>query len=129
LLTTIPGIAAYSLSCSWQRSERSNAHLKKLCAWAGLVPSTYSSGGRTRHGSLTKQGSPWVRWILTQAVPHAIRGSSQLLALYQRVARRGGKNAAKMAVARQLWIIIHRMLVHLQPFGGRDQRQLSPLMS
>lgn len=31
--------------------------LKKLAAYAGLVPSTYSSGGKTYHGRTVKQGN------------------------------------------------------------------------
>lgn len=100
---------------------------QKLCSWAGLVPSTHSSGGRTYHGHLTKQGSDWLRWILTQAAPHAARGSSQLGALYQRVARRGGRNAAKMAMARQTLMIIHRMLVRGEPFRDRNPIAGHPL--
>jgi len=34
----------------------------KLCAYAGLVPSTYSSGGKTYHGSIIKQGNKYLRW-------------------------------------------------------------------
>jgi len=121
LLATIPGIGYYSALLILAEIGDINRfpNGKKLCSWAGLVPSTHSSGGRTYHGHLTKQGSRWLRWILTQAVPHAARGSSQLGALYQRVARRGGRNAAKMAVARQMLMIIHRMLVRGEPFRDR----------
>lgn len=30
---------------------------KKLCAYAGLVPSTYASGGKVFHGRITKQAT------------------------------------------------------------------------
>jgi transposase len=37
-----------------------------LCSYAGLIPSTHSSGGITYHGSITKIGSKYSRsWILT----------------------------------------------------------------
>ena len=32
---------------------------KKLCAYAGLVPSTYASGGKVFHGRITKTGNKW----------------------------------------------------------------------
>ena len=31
-----------------------------LCSYAGLVPSTHSSGGITYHGSITKRGSKYL---------------------------------------------------------------------
>jgi transposase len=37
---------------------------RKLCAWAGLTPQVRNSDRKVRHGHITKQGSPWVRWIL-----------------------------------------------------------------
>jgi len=30
---------------------------RKLCSYAGLVPSTYASGGKMFHGRITKAGS------------------------------------------------------------------------
>jgi transposase len=35
---------------------------RKLCAWAGLTPQVRNSDRKVRHGHITKQGSPWVRW-------------------------------------------------------------------
>jgi len=131
LLTTIPGIGYYSALLILAEIGDINRFpsAKKLCSWAGLVPSTHSSGGRTYHGHLTKQGSRWLRWILTQAAPHAVRGSSQLGALSQRVAHRAGRNAAKMAVARQMLIIVHRMLVKGEPFRDGNRCRPSPVLS
>jgi len=129
LLTTMPGISYYSalLILAEIGDIGRFPNPKKLCSWAGLVPSTYSSGGRTYHGHLTKQGSRWLRWILTQVAPHGVRGSRRLRALHQRVARRSGRNAAKMAVARQMLIIIHRMLTRKEPFQEEYRRQPSPV--
>ncbi len=39
---------------------------KKLQGYAGLVPSTYSSGDSIRHGRITKQGSRWLRWTMIE---------------------------------------------------------------
>jgi transposase len=35
---------------------------RKLCAWAGLTRKVRNSDRTLRHGHITKQGSPWVRW-------------------------------------------------------------------
>jgi len=48
---------------------------RKLCSYAGLVPRVHSSGGKTRYGSITKQGSKWLRWILVELSHHFIKGS------------------------------------------------------
>lgn len=121
LLATIPGIDYYSALLILAEIGDINRFpsAKKLCSWAGLVPSTYSSGGRSCHGRLARQGSRWLRWILTQAAPHAARGSRRLGALRERVARRGGRNAAKMPAARELLVIIFHMLTKGCPFDDR----------
>jgi transposase len=60
---------------------------RKLCAWAGLTPQVRNSDRTLRHGHITKQGSPWVRWILQEAAQTAKK--SQLFAdTYGQLARR-----------------------------------------
>ena len=49
------------------------ATARKLCAWAGLTPAVRNSDRKVRHGHITKQGSPWVRWILQEAAQTAKR--------------------------------------------------------
>ena len=44
---------------------------KKLVSFAGLCPSTYSSGGKTYHGKIIKQGSRWLRWAMIEVATHA----------------------------------------------------------
>lgn len=93
LLTSILGIGYYPALLILAEIGEINRFpsAKKLCSWAGLVPSTHLSGGRTYHGPLTKQGSRWLRRILTRATPHAARGSRRLRALRERVAPREGR--------------------------------------
>ena len=90
----------------------------KLVSYAGLAPSNRESAGVLRHGAITKQGSPWLRWILVEATQHAIDAYPQLAALHRRVtASQGGrKNAGRIAVARQLLVSIYHMLKHKQAF-------------
>ena len=80
----------------------------KLCAYAGLVPSTYSSGGKTHHGGIIKQGNKYLRWALIKAVVHAIRADAQLRSYYESMKLKKGANAAKVATARRLLKIIIR---------------------
>lgn len=37
---------------------------RQLCAWLGLVPGQYSSGGKQRLGRITKAGDPYLRSLL-----------------------------------------------------------------
>jgi transposase len=81
-----------------------------LHSYAGVIPSTHASGGRTVHGPITKQGSAWLRWAILEAVYPAIKKDPALWALYKRLARRKGANVAKIAVARRLLTIVYRVL-------------------
>jgi transposase len=63
LLTTIPGIGvtlATLISTEIDGIERFSSP-SKLCSYAGLVPSTRSSGGKTYHGRLTSERNRWLR--------------------------------------------------------------------
>lgn len=81
----------------------------KLCAYAGLVPSTYSSGGKTHHGGIIKQGNKYLRWALIEAVVHAIRADAQLRSYYESMKLKKGANSAKVATARRLLKIIYQI--------------------
>ena len=83
---------------------------KKLHAYAGLVPSTYSSGGRTFHGRIIKGGNKYLRWAMVEAVWPAIQKSLELNQYYRRLADRKGANPAKVATARRLLTIVYRVL-------------------
>ncbi len=89
---------------------------RKLWSYAGLVPSTYSSGGKTRHGRLTKQGNVWIRWAMVEAVHAAVKKDVSLRRYYGRIAAKAGKNAATTATARKLLEIIHRVWRTGRPF-------------
>ena len=83
--------------------------VEELHSYAGVIPSTYSSGERTTHGHITK-GNTWLRWAALEAVYPAILKDLDLRVLYSRLAKRKGANVAKIAVARRLLTIIYRLL-------------------
>lgn len=81
---------------------------KKLCSYAGLVPATYSSGGRTYQGKITKQGNKWLRWAMIEVAQRATIKDVRLKGFYARVSRNSGrKKIARVAVARKLLEIIY----------------------
>lgn len=95
------------------------ASVKRLHAYAGLVPSTYQSGKTVRHGRLTKTGSKYLRYAMIEAVYPAIRKDPGLRAFYQRLEKRKGANPAKVATARRLLTIVYRVLKNERKFEVR----------
>jgi transposase len=67
-LMSIPGISFYSALFIISEIGDINRFpdSEHLVAYAGLAPSTRSSGTKVYHGPITKQGSSYLRWILTQ---------------------------------------------------------------
>ncbi len=90
----------------------------KLCSYAGLVPSTYSSGDRTYQGKITKQGNKWLRWAMVEAAQRAPLNDAWLKNFYDRIAKKGRK-IARVAVARKLLEIIYRIWKEQKPYYKR----------
>lgn len=84
----------------------------KLAAYAGLVPSTYQSSNTQYNGRITKTGSKWLRWILTQCTHASVksRKSHKLKTFYLRLERKKGKQKAIVATARKMLTTIWHLL-------------------
>ncbi len=83
---------------------------QKLCSYAGLVPSTRTSGDRSYSGRITKQGNKYLRWALTEAVKISIRYSPYFNYYYNKVRAKRNTNSATIAVARRMLEIIYTIL-------------------
>ena len=81
-----------------------------LCSYAGLVPRVRESAGKAARGGITRQGSPWMRWILVEAAPVATRCSPAAKRYYERLARKKHKHVARVALARKLLIAVYALL-------------------
>ena len=103
---------------------------KSFAKYTGLTPSDRSSGGNTRHGSISREGSPYLRWALNQAVVACCRsrsGAGLAIGNWVRAkAKRTGVNAkARSAAARKLSESIWRLFSYgegydpARPFGQR----------
>ena len=118
LLLTIPGISFYTAlmikSEIGDISRFSNAN--KLCAYAGLIPSTYASADKIRTGRITKQGSKWLRSALVGAVTSCSRNENKISVFYKKLKKNKGTGKAKVAAARKLCSVIFAMLSDKQPF-------------
>lgn len=91
----------------------------KFAAKAGLVPSTYSSGGRTCHGRITRQGNKYLRWAFIEAVTPATMSSPQFRSYYERVKRRKGSKDARVATARKLAEMVWYVWTERRPYELR----------
>lgn len=120
LLSSIPGIGYYSAlviaSEIGDVSRFSDSH--HLCSYAGLAPSTRSSGGKTRHGGITKRGNPLLRAVLSECVlsHKRIRKDGQLSEFHSRIARKKGNPKATVATASKLLRICYWLLAEQREY-------------
>jgi len=89
---------------------------RSLAAWIGLVPKQYTTGGKDRLGSITKQGNRYLRWLLVVGAMAVIRyarkhGTEKRPWLGRLMERRPTKVAAVALankIARMAWAIMVR---------------------
>ena len=112
-LMTHPGIgpvislaAVLTLGNVQERFETS----RQLVSYLGLNPAEASSGTRRRLGSISKQGSSFMRLLLIQGAQTAVRGDAELARQYRRLAVKKNKGIAKVMVARKLAVRVFWML-------------------
>lgn len=95
---------------------------KRVGAHFGLTPKKYQSGQTDYTGRISKIGDATVRIALYEAAHimliKPIKGCSQLKSWAMRIARRSGMRKAKVALARKLAVILHRMLADGTPFNA-----------
>jgi transposase len=95
---------------------------KRVGAHFGLTPKKYQSGETDYTGRISKIGDASVRTALYEAahimLVKPIKGCSALRSWAMRIARRSGMKKAKVALARKLAVILHRMLANGTPFNA-----------
>jgi transposase len=77
-----------------------------LSSWVGLTPKHRESDTKTRRGRISKQGSRLVRATLIEGISR-YHGGSVLDAQYQKIAKRRGKNKARVALARKVLTLVY----------------------
>ena len=112
LISTVPGFGYFfSVLMATEIADiRRFESVEKLHSYAGVIPSTHSSGERSYHGKIIKGGNVWIRWAAVEAVYPACRKDFDIRLFYDKRARRKGANTAKVATARRLLTIIYRVL-------------------
>jgi transposase len=119
LLQSMPGMGHYSAVAiasrigNIERFQRPDS----LANYFGLTPGCRNSGEATqRLGSITKQGSKIVRYLLGQAVVKVLRFDGTMRAWFKRIKNRRGAKIARVAVMRRLATILWHMLKKKQKY-------------
>lgn len=124
LLMTIPGISYYTALLLTSEIGDINRFPDSyhLVSYAGLSPSTHSSGGNTYHGGITKQGSPYLRWALNQVTWAHIRNEPDgtVAEFYHKLAKKKGSAIAIVAASAKLLKIIYWVLKENRPYVRRN---------
>lgn len=125
-LATIRGVSGYmGLAIASRIGDIGRfPHGRSLANFFGLTPGSRSSGETERLGSITKEGSRVVRFLLGQLVLHVLRTDARMRTWFQRIKQRRGAKIARVAVMRRLAVIIWHMLTKQQAYvyGGMPQR-------
>jgi transposase len=82
------------------------ASAEARCSWAGLAPWHRESDTKVTRGGITKMGSRLVRWAALEAVAR-YHGGSGLAHDFHRIAKRRGRNKARVAVARKMLTLVY----------------------
>jgi transposase len=101
-LQSLPGILAPVIALEIDDITRF-AHADKLCAYAGLVPTTHASGGKIAHRRMLPFCNRWLKWAFIEAAWVAVGCSDYFGSFYRQQRLRGkGANSAITIVARRM---------------------------
>ena len=112
-LTELRGIALYTAMViigelgDVKRFRRA----KQVAAYAGLTARVNQSGEHCYHGHISKQGSPWLRWVLIEAAMKLVQQDVALANFYQRIRKRSSAKISRVAAARKLAEICWKRLI------------------
>jgi transposase len=119
LIMTVPGVDYYSafiIKAEIGNHKRFDSP-KRLVSYAGLNPKVSQSGKYCVTGSISRQGRPRLRWIVTECGISAISQVPALRSLHDRVKKRSriaGK--AKVAVGRKILELVWHILRTQHPY-------------
>ena len=123
LLMTVPGvgvIVALTFAAAVDDPGRFRSS-KTVGAHFGLTPKKYQSGEADVTGGISKVGDAMVRSTLYEAahiiLTRPVKGST-LKSWAAHIAKRAGTSKAKVALARKLAVVMHRMLVDGTSFAA-----------
>ena len=122
LLMSVPGvgtIVALTYAAAIDDPARFTSS-KTVGAYFGLTPTRYQSGETDYTGRISGIGDASVRAALYESahimITKPVKGCAALKSWAMRIAKRAGMKKAKVALARKLAVIMHRMLADGTPF-------------
>ena len=125
LLTSVPGVGAI-VALTFVSAIDDPARFKSsksVGAHFGLTPKKYQSGETDITGRISKIGDGGVRTAAYEAshviLTKPVKGCAALKSWATKLARRAGMSKAKVALARRLTVIMHRMLADGTTFANR----------
>ena len=98
---------------------------RSLANYFGLTPGCRNSGNNAhRPGSITKEGSRFVRFVLGQLVLHFLKHDPKMRDWYRKIKLRRGAKIARVAVMRRITTIFWHMLTYEEAYcvGGPPPR-------
>ena len=123
LVMTAPGVGAIvglTYVAAIDDPERFSSS-KTVGAHFGMTPKKYQSGETDLTGRISKSGDKGVRTVLYEAahiiLTMPVKGGA-LKSWAAKLAKRAGMQRAKVALARKLAVILHRMLADSAPFDA-----------
>ncbi|MGI8425326.1 MAG: IS110 family transposase [Actinomycetota bacterium] len=100
---------------------------QKLCGYAGLCPTTSSSGDKTYQGRLMRHCNKWLRWGFVEAAWVAVGCSPYFGDFYKRKRALGKKaNTAILATARRMARIAWQLLTEARDFDTNPPAPKTP---
>lgn len=120
-LMSVPGVGAL-VALTYRSAVDDPERFRKsrtVGAYFGLTPGKYQSGETDRDGGITKVGDSMVRTALYEAAHIMLTRTSRFSALKgwaMGVAKRRGMKRAKVALARKLATVLHRIWVDASDF-------------
>lgn len=115
IVSSMPGIGKRSAAAILAEigDARRFSNGKQIASWTGLAPSLHQSAGVCVLGSITKQGSVWLRWSMVEVAHAAVRvRDSKFRALFLRVRAKKGNRTAYVAVARKMLTVVWHLLAN-----------------
>ena len=122
-LMTMPGVGnmtalAYSATIDDPARFR---HSANVGAYLGLTPRRYASGEIDRMGRISRCGDALARSYLYEAANVLLtrsRATNPLKARGLKIAKRSGFKKARVALARKMAVVLHRMWLSQTDFGA-----------
>ncbi len=127
ILMTAPGVSHYTGLGIASRigSIKRFPCPRSLANYFGLTPGCRNSGNnKHRPGSITKEGSRFVRFVLGQLVLHFLKHDAKMRDWYRRIKLHRGAKIARVAVMRRATTIFWHMLTYEEAYymGGPPPR-------